>query len=193
MLDSIRANGVDLRDVDLRQLHSRIGMVTQEVQLFQATLKENLTFFDDSIPDERIIQVLAELGLLDWLESLPDGLNTAIKAAGNNLSAGEAQLLAFARVFLKDPGLIILDEPSSRLDPATEKRLELALNKLLKGRTAIIIAHRLDTVERADEIMILENGKLLEHDRREKLLRNPKSRFYQLLQAGHSLDIEELV
>jgi ATP-binding cassette, subfamily B, bacterial len=191
---SICANGVDLRDVDLRQLHGRIGMVTQEVQLFQATLKENLTFFDDSIPDQRIEQVLAELGLSDWLESLPDGLGTAIKAAGNNLSAGEAQLLAFARVFLKDPGLIILDEPSSRLDPATEKRLELALNKLLKGRTAIIIAHRLDTVERADEIMILENGALLEHDRREKLARNPQSRFYQLLQAGRSLDeeIEEL-
>jgi ABC-type multidrug transport system fused ATPase/permease subunit len=190
---SIRVNGIDVRDVDLRQLHSRIGMVTQEVQLFQATLKENLTFFDDSIPDERIKQVLAELGLSDWLESLSDGLNTAIQAAGTNLSAGEAQLLAFARVFLKDPGLIILDEPSSRLDPATEKRLELALNKLLKGRSAIIIAHRLDTVERADEIMILEQGKLLEHDRREILAHNSKSRFYQLLQAGHSLDIEELV
>jgi ATP-binding cassette, subfamily B, bacterial len=192
---AIRANGVDVRDVDLRQLHSRIGMVTQEVQLFQATLKENLTFFDSSVSDQRVMDVLSELGLSDWLESLPDGLNTAIKAAGNNLSAGEAQLLAFARVFLKDPGLIILDEPSSRLDPATEKRLELALNKLLKGRTAIIIAHRLDTVQRADEIMILDNGTLLEHGRRETLARNPQSHFYQLLQAGHSLDaeIEELV
>jgi ABC-type multidrug transport system fused ATPase/permease subunit len=192
---AIRANSIDLRDVNLRQLHSRIGMVTQEVQLFQATLKENLTFFDDSIPDEQIERVLSELGLMDWLESLPEGLNTQIKAAGSNLSAGEAQLLAFARVFLKDPGLIILDEPSSRLDPATEKRLELALNKLLKGRTAIIIAHRLDTVDRADEIMILDQGKILEHDRREKLAKNPHSRFYQLLQAGHSLDteIEELV
>lgn len=191
---AIRVSGVDVREADLHQLHSRIGMVTQEVQLFQATLKENLTFFDDTISDERIIQVLTELGLSDWILSLPEGLNTPIKAAGSNLSAGEAQLLAFARVFLKDPGLIILDEPSSRLDPATEKRLELALNKLLKGRTAIMIAHRLDTVERADEIMILEQGRLLEHDRREKLARNPNSRFYQLLQAGHSLDdIEELV
>jgi ATP-binding cassette, subfamily B, bacterial len=191
---SVRLNGVDVREADLKDLHSRIGMVTQEVQLFQASVRDNLTFFDSSIPDERIQNVLTELGLGEWLESLPEGLDTRISAAGGNLSAGEAQLLAFARVFLKDPGLIILDEPSSRLDPATEKRLELALNKLLKGRTAIIIAHRLDTVQRADEIMILDNGNILEHDRREKLASNPRSRFYQLLQAGHSLDeeIEEL-
>jgi ATP-binding cassette, subfamily B, bacterial len=191
---SVRLNGVDVREADLKDLHSRIGMVTQEVQLFQASVRDNLTFFDTNISDERIKLVLTELGLMEWLESLSDGLDTKISAAGGNLSAGEAQLLAFARVFLKDPGLIILDEPSSRLDPATEKRLELALNKLLRGRTAIIIAHRLDTVQRADEIMILDNGRILEHDRREKLANNPRSRFYQLLQAGHSLDeeIEEL-
>ncbi|MGL4610496.1 MAG: ABC transporter ATP-binding protein [Trueperaceae bacterium] len=191
---SVRLNGVDVREADLKDLHSHIGMVTQEVQLFQASVRDNLTFFDTGISDERIKNVLTELGLMDWLESLPEGLDTNISAAGGNLSAGEAQLLAFARVFLKDPGLIILDEPSSRLDPATEKRLELALNKLLRGRTAIIIAHRLDTVQRADEIMILDNGRILEHDRREKLESNTHSRFYQLLRAGRSLDedIEEL-
>ncbi len=190
---AVRLNGVDVREADLKDLHKGVGMVTQEVQLFQASVRDNLTFFDATIPDDRIKNVLTELGLRDWLESLPEGLDTTIKTGGSNLSAGEAQLLAFARVFLKDPGLIILDEPSSRLDPATEKRLELALNKLLKGRTAIIIAHRLDTVQRADEIMILDNGEILEHDRRERLANNPRSRFYQLLQAGHNLDqIEEL-
>jgi ATP-binding cassette, subfamily B, bacterial len=191
---AVRLNGVDVREADLKDLHSRVGMVTQEVQLFQASVRDNLTFFDPAIADERIKNVLTELGLIEWLESLPDGLDTKISAAGGNLSAGEAQLLAFARVFLKDPGLIILDEPSSRLDPATEKRLELALNKLFRGRTAIIIAHRLDTVQRADEIMILDNGRILEHDRREKLANNLRSRFYQLLQAGRNLDeeIEEL-
>jgi ATP-binding cassette, subfamily B, bacterial len=190
---AVRLNGVDVRDADLKSLHKGIGMVTQEVQLFQASVRDNLTFFDSTISDEKIQSVLTELGLMEWLESLPNGLDTTISTGGNNLSAGEAQLLAFARVFLKDPGLIILDEPSSRLDPATEKRLELAVNKLLKGRTAIIIAHRLDTVQRADEIMILESGRILEHDRREKLASNPNSRFYQLLRAGHNLDqIEEL-
>ncbi len=190
---TVRLNGVDVREANLAELHKGVGMVTQEVQLFQASVRDNLTFFDTSIADERIKNVLTELGLIEWLEFLPEGLNTKISAAGGNLSAGEAQLLAFARVFLKDPGLIILDEPSSRLDPATEKRLEIAVNKLLRGRTAIIIAHRLDTVQRADEIMILDNGKILEHDHREKLANNPHSRFSQLLQTGHNLDeIEEL-
>jgi ATP-binding cassette, subfamily B, bacterial len=190
---AVRLNGVDVREADLKDLHKGVGMVTQEVQLFQASVRDNLTFFDSSISDERIRTVLSELGLADWLESLPKGLDTIVSTGGNNLSAGEAQLLAFARVFLKDPGLIILDEPSSRLDPATEKRLEIAVNNLLKGRTAIIIAHRLDTVQRADEIMILDGGKILEHDRREKLASNSRSRFYQLLRAGHNLDqIEEL-
>ncbi len=190
---AVRLNGVDVRDADLKGLHKGVAMVTQEVQLFQASVRDNLTFFDATISDDKIKNVLTELGLIDWLESLPNGLDTPISTGGNNLSAGEAQLLAFARVFLKDPGLIVLDEPSSRLDPATEKRLEIAVNKLLKGRTAIIIAHRLDTVQRADQIMILEGGKILEHDHREKLATNPRSRFYQLLRTGHNLDqIEEL-
>jgi ATP-binding cassette, subfamily B, bacterial len=190
---TVRLNGVDVREANLNDLHQSVGMVTQEVQLFQASVRDNLTFFDAAISDERIKNVLTELGLMEWLESLPEGLDTKISAAGGNLSAGEAQLLAFARVFLKDPGLIILDEPSSRLDPATETRLELAVSKLLKGRTAIIIAHRLDTVQRADEIMILDNGRILEHDKREKLAGSPQSRFSQLLRAGHNLDqIEEL-
>jgi ABC-type multidrug transport system fused ATPase/permease subunit len=190
---TVRLNGVDVREANLNDLHQGVGMVTQEVQLFQASVRDNLTFFDPSISDDRIKNVLTELGLMEWLESLPDGLDTKISAAGGNLSAGEAQLLAFARVFLKDPGLIILDEPSSRLDPATEKKLEIAVSELLKGRTAIIIAHRLDTVKRADEIMILDNGKILEHDKREKLANSPNSRFYQLLRTGHNLDqIEEL-
>ena len=158
---SIRLGGVDLKDADRVALHGRIGMVTQEVQLFQASLRDNLTFFDTEVEDARVLEVLAELGLLEWLESLPNGLDTEVAAGGTNLSAGEAQLLAFARVFLKDPGLVILDEPSSRLDPATERRLEQAVDRLLRSRTAIIIAHRLDTVRRADEIMVLADGRAL--------------------------------
>ncbi|MCA9973744.1 MAG: ABC transporter ATP-binding protein, partial [Anaerolineales bacterium] len=162
----------DLRQLDQAALRGRVGLVTQEVQLFRASLRDNLTLFDDGVPDARILAALADLGLQGWLAALPDGLDTRLEG-GDNLSAGEAQLLALARVFLADPGLLILDEASSRLDPATEGLLERALDRLLAGRTVIIIAHRLATVQRADEIMILEDGRIREHAPRQQLLADP--------------------
>jgi ATP-binding cassette, subfamily B, bacterial len=181
---SIRINGVDLREFQFAALRRNISIVTQNVQLFRASIRDNLTFFDRSIPDERILQTLDELELGDWYSSLPNGLDTELEPGGRSLSAGEGQLLAFTRVFLRDPALVILDEASSRLDPATEARLERAIDKLLEGRTAIVIAHRLHTVQRADEIMILENGLVREYGERVQLASDPGSRFYQLLQTG---------
>ncbi len=176
---------VDLRAARQSDLHGRIGMVTQEVQLFQASVRDNLTLFDDSIADERVRSVINEVGLGDWFSALPDGLDTQLDTGSDSsLSAGEAQLLAFARVFLTDPGLVILDEASSRLDPATEQRVETALDKLLQNRTGIIIAHRLATVQRVDEIMILEKGRIQEHGTRSRLMADPRSRFSQILQVG---------
>jgi ATP-binding cassette subfamily B protein len=159
-------------------------MVTQEVQIFQASLRDNLTFFNRSISDEQIMVGFAELGLMDWFQSLPDGLDTGLESGGRNLSAGEAQLLAFTRIFLRNPGLIILDEASSRLDPATESQIERAIDRLLRGRTAIIIAHRLGTIQRVDQIMILEAGRVQEFGERQRLAVNPKTRFHTLLQTG---------
>ena len=159
-------------------------MVTQDVQLFRATVRENLTFFDPQIPDARIWGALGELGLDGWARGLPEGLDTIIGAGGAGLSAGEAQLLAFTRVFLRDPGLVILDEASSRLDPATERLIEHAVERLLEGRTGIIIAHRLATVRRADGILILDGGRIAEHGLRELLERDPSSRFAGLLRTG---------
>jgi ABC-type multidrug transport system fused ATPase/permease subunit len=182
----IRLGGIPIRELALSDLHRQVGLVTQEVQLFHASLRDNLTFFDQTVPDERILAVLHELGLGAWLAALPQGLDTPLAAGGSGLSAGEAQLLAFARVFLKDPGLVILDEPSSRLDPATEARLEQAVSKLLRGRTAIIIAHRLSTVERVDEIIILSEGRMLERGSRAELAARPTSHFYRL-RAGQQL------
>jgi ATP-binding cassette subfamily B protein len=181
---AISLGGVDIRTVGLGDLRGRVGMVTQDVQLFRAKVRDNLTFFSTRIPDERILTVLEELGLWNWYQSLPDGLDTVLEAGGKGLSAGEAQLLAFARVFLSNPGLVILDEASSRLDPATERRLEHAINRLLEGRTAIIIAHRLSTVQHADEILVLEEGRIHEHGDRKDLASDPTSRFYNLLQTG---------
>lgn len=174
----------DIHQVPLTDLRQRIGMVTQNIQLFHATVRDNLTFFDDSIPDERILHVIHELGLSKWYESLPEGLDTELESGGGGLSAGEAQLLAFMRIFLQDSGLVILDEASSRLDPATEHLIESAVDKLVQNRTAIIIAHRLGTVQRADEIMILEDGCIGEYGARSKLASDPNSRFYGLLQTG---------
>jgi len=181
---SISLDGVDIRDVGLSDLRRQVGVVTQDVQLFEASIRDNLTFFNRRIPDGRILAALGELGLGDWYHSLPGGLDTRLNSGGRGLSAGEAQLLAFARVFLRDPGLVILDEASSRLDPATEQLLERAIERLLHNRTAIIIAHRLDTVQRADEIMVLEQGRICEHGPREILAEDPASRFYRLLQTG---------
>ncbi|MCA9976872.1 MAG: ABC transporter ATP-binding protein, partial [Anaerolineales bacterium] len=173
----------DLRHTTQSEIRRRVGMVTQDVELFHASVRDNLTLFDDSIDDGRLLAALDELGLRGWLDALPDGLDTRLDAS-HSLSAGEAQLLALARVFLTDPGLVILDEASSRLDPATEALLERAIDKLLTGRTAVIIAHRLHTVQRADEIMVLGNGRILEYGARASLATNPQSEFYNLLQTG---------
>jgi ATP-binding cassette, subfamily B, bacterial len=186
----ISLDGIDVASVGLSDLRQHIGMVTQDVQLFAATVRDNLTLFrnydpaKETIADAEILAAIKTLGLGDWLQSLPDGLDTVLKSGGQGLSAGEAQLLAFTRVFLRDPQLVILDEASSRLDPVTEQLLERAIDRLLNDRTAIIIAHRLHTVQRADDILILENGRIAEHGSRIQLLDDPNSRFSQLLQTG---------
>ena len=191
---SVQIAGRDLRDLDENSLHSSIGLVTQDVQLFQASVRDNLTFFSDSYADDELIALLHDVGLGDWLSGLPAGLDTTVSAGGSNLSAGESQLLALARVFLKDPGLIILDEPSSRLDPDTERKLADAVSRLLRGRTAIIIAHRLDTVERADRIMVLSDGSVIEYGPRTRLAADPASRYASLLRAaGSGADLDQLL
>ena len=180
----ITLGGVNLLDTELVSLRQRVGMVTQNVQLFNATVRDNLTFFDPSISDAAILTTLDDLQLSAWLQTLPSGLDTILDAGNAGLSTGQAQLLAFARVFLRDPGLVILDEASAHLDPATEQLIEAAIDKLLHHRTAIIIAHRLSTVQRADDILLLNEGHIQEMGRRADLAANPDSRFYHLLQTG---------
>jgi len=180
---SVRLGGLDLREVRLDDLRQRLAMVTQDVQLFHATVRDNLTFFNRAISDKQLELVLKQLRLWEWAQSLANGLDTPL-AGGQSLSAGEAQLLAFARVFLKDPGLVILDEASSRLDPATETLMERAVERLFAERTGVVIAHRLKTVQRADDILILENGCVVEYGPRAALASDITSRFYHLLQTG---------
>jgi ABC-type multidrug transport system fused ATPase/permease subunit len=180
----LRLGGVDLRAARLGDVRTRVAMVTQEVQLFHATVRDNLTFFDPTVSDTTLLEALEELGLREWYAELPDGLDTKLAVGGSGLSAGQAQLLALARVFLTDPGLVILDEASSRLDLATEALLDRAIARLLRNRTGIIIAHRLTTVRRADEIMILEDGRISEYGPRAQLAADPTSRFCHLLRTG---------
>ncbi len=180
----VSLGGVPARDAHLDDLRRHVSMVTQDVQLFRASVRDNLTFFDSSITDEQLIAVIGELGLTPWLEGLPEGLDTLLESGSSGLSAGQAQLLAFTRIFLKNPGLVILDEASSRLDPATEAMIETAVDRLLQNRTGFIIAHRLDTVTRADDILILEEGRIVEFGAREALVADPDSRFSRLLVTG---------
>jgi ATP-binding cassette, subfamily B, bacterial len=185
----IRLGGTDIQVAGLDNLRQRVGLVTQDVQLFQGTLRDNLTLFDRAVPDARLRTVFANLELEEWLRVLPAELDTPLGAGGRGLSAGEEQLVALARVFLKDPGLVVLDEASSRLDPLTERLLERAVTHLLAGRTGIIIAHRLATIDRADRILILDQGRVAELGRRAELARDPTSRLSRLLRAGM---VEEL-
>jgi ATP-binding cassette subfamily B protein len=185
---AVKIGGVDLRTAALDDVRRRSTIVTQDVQLFHASVRDNLTFFDGTIEDPRIESVLERIGLGSWLEAMARGANSRVgleaEMRGGELSAGEAQLLAFARVFLRDPGLVILDEASSRLDPATERHIERAVDALLAGRTGVVIAHRLATVERCDDIVILEQGRVVESGQREALARDPSSRFAALLRSG---------
>jgi ABC-type multidrug transport system fused ATPase/permease subunit len=181
---AIRLGGVDVRDLRLETLRRHVGVVTQDVQLFRATVRDNLTLFDPRISDRAICDAIHALGLDRWYESLPHGLDTELTADSAGLSAGQAQLVAFARVFLRDPGLVILDEASSRLDPATERLIERAVDQLLAGRTAILIAHRLASVARADEILVLDRGRIREQGRRGLLAGDPHSCFAHLLRTA---------
>ncbi len=180
----VRLGGVDLRTIRLAAVRARIGLVTQEVQLFNASVRDNLTLFDDGVPDDRLNSVLDTLGLASWLRELPRGLDTPLGPGGAGLSAGQAQVLACARIFLGDPDVVILDEASSRLDPATERLVHTALGRLLDGRTGIIVAHRLATVAYADDILVLEDGQVREHGPRLALAADPTSRFAALLRAA---------
>jgi len=181
---TVRLGGVATWDAHVVDLRRRIGMVTQDVQLFRASVRDNLTFFNDEIAEEQILDAIHRLELDSWLASLPNGLDTLLESGSGGLSAGQAQLLAFTRIFLEDPGVVVLDEASSRLDPATEALIECAVDHLLDGRTGIVIAHRLGTVTRADDILILDDGRVVEFGERVTLAADSDSRFSDLLATG---------
>jgi ATP-binding cassette subfamily B protein len=158
----IELGGVDLRDATLETLHRRIVLLPQEGHLFSGTIADNVRLAHPDATDEEVRGALRRIGALDRFESLPDGLETDVQTRGVRLSAGERQLVGIARVALADPAVIVLDEATSSLDPATEAAVERALAAVAEGRTVVTIAHRLSTAERADRVAVMENGRLVE-------------------------------
>ncbi len=189
---TIRLGGVPLGDVALAELRARTGVVSQDVHLFGSTIRDNLTLFDDSITDDQVRAALAELDLWDWIDAMPEGLDTELGPAGSGLSAGEGQLIALTRLFLRSPDFVLLDEASSRIDPLTEARVTRAIDRLLQGRTALVIAHRLSTVERLDEILVLDGGRIAERGPTAQLRDDPNSRYAQLLAVGADVPLDEV-
>jgi ATP-binding cassette, subfamily B, bacterial len=180
----VLVGGVDLRDVARDDLRLRARMVTQEVHLFSASLLDNVALFDELADEAEVERALESVGLRGWRRTLPDGLRTRLGPGGMGLSAGEAQLVALARVFLADPALVVLDEASSRLDRATEEAVRAATTRLLARRTAIVIAHRLSTLAGVDEIAVMDAGRIVEHGPRAELVRDEESVFSRLLTAA---------
>ncbi|WP_310962323.1 ABC transporter ATP-binding protein [Nocardioides terrisoli] len=167
---SVRLGGVDVREVDLQQLRSAIGVVTQRTEILSGTLAENITLFAD-LPRARVSEAVDQLGLSAWVAGLPQGLDTPLGPGGTTLSAGEEQLVAFARLLVRDVRVVVLDEATARMDPLTEARVVRAADRLLSGRTGILVAHRLSTTERAERVAVLEAGRIVQQGPRATLAR----------------------
>jgi putative ABC transport system ATP-binding protein len=169
---AITLSGVDLRRVRFDELRSRVVMVPQDGFLFDASVADNIRFGAprQQISDREIEVALAELGLADWLEGLPYGMHTLVGERGGSLSAGERQLVALARAFVAEPDLLVLDEATSAVDPATDVRIQRALDGVTRGRTSVTIAHRLSTAELADDVLVFDAGRLVERGRHADLL-----------------------
>ena len=183
---SITFGGVDLRDAMLASLHRRIVMLPQEGHLFSGTIVDNVRIATPAASDEAVRRALRRIGALDRFERLPNGLDTDVQTRGLRLSAGERQLVSIARVALADPAVIVLDEATSSLDPATEAAVERALAAVAEGRTVVTIAHRLSTAERADRVAVMEHGRLVEVASHDDLVEHGEryARLWASWQAG---------
>jgi ATP-binding cassette subfamily B multidrug efflux pump len=175
----ILINGRDIRTLPIEMLRSKLALVTQEPFLFTDTVKKNIWREKADIPAEEISRVMAASNCANFIERLPSGIDTVLSGGGASLSSGERQLISIARAFAKNPELIILDEATSYIDSQTEQVIQEALFNLMSGRTAFVVAHRLSTIKKADKILVIDNGRLLEEGTHESLLQK-KGYYYQL-------------
>ncbi|NGM15287.1 ABC transporter ATP-binding protein [Verrucosispora sioxanthis] len=180
---AVLLSGVPLTDVRFDSLRSRVVMVPQDGFLFDATVADNVRFARPELTDEQLAAAFTELGLADWLDGLPAGLATGVGERGEALSVGERQLVALARAYVADPDLLVLDEATSAVDPATEVRLQRTLDAVTRGRTTLAIAHRLSTAQNADEVIVVDRGRIVQRGSHDELIRDPDS-VYGLLYAS---------
>ncbi|WP_166845877.1 ABC transporter ATP-binding protein [Isoptericola sp. BMS4] len=169
---SVFVGGADVRDLDLQQLRAAVGVVTQRTEILAGTLAENIALFSD-VPREDVEAAVRELRLDAWVSGLPAGLDTLLGPGGTTLSAGEEQLVAFARLLVRDVQVVVLDEATARMDPLTEQRVVAASERLLAGRTGVLVAHRLTTIERAGLVAVLDHGRVVQQGVRSRLAEEP--------------------
>ena len=167
---AITVDGHDIRSLDLESYRTYLGIVTQTPFLFDGTVADNIRYGTTGASDEDVLSVAHQVGGGDWLSSLPDGLNTEVGERGHNLSMGQRQLVALARVLLQDPSIFILDEATASVDPLTETLIQEGLDEVMKRRTSIVIAHRLSTIRNADRIIVLREGEIIEEGDHNALL-----------------------
>ncbi|MFM8727356.1 MAG: ABC transporter ATP-binding protein, partial [Planctomycetaceae bacterium] len=178
----VLVDGLDILQLQDQSLHRKLGMVQQQNFLFSGTVADNIRFGCPEADDERVRDVLRRLDCEDLLESLPDGLQTLVGEGGSALSAGQKQIVCFARALLADPAILILDEATSSIDSGTEARLQRALERLIRGRTSFVVAHRLSTIRRADQVLVLDHGRIVERGTHRELLSAGGA--YSVLHAG---------
>jgi ATP-binding cassette subfamily B protein len=178
---SIKIDGVDIRDYDLHNLRSQVGLVSQDVFLFSGTVLDNIRFGKPDATLEEINEVIRIVEAQEFIDALPDGLETVLGERGKGLSAGQRQMVSFARTLLIDPKILILDEATAAVDAYTESKIQEALEKLLANRTSIVIAHRLTTIKNSDRIIVLDHGEVIEEGDHETLMSNggPYSELYE--------------
>lgn len=190
---TIRLGGVAIADIPLGELRRRVALVPQEVELFAGTVRDNVTLFDPAPTDAAVAEALTDVGLA----ALADDLDRWLGPGGSGLSAGEAQLVSLARVWLRNPDLVVLDEATARVDPVSEERLHVAVQRLISGRTALVVAHRLSTLRAVDDICVFDAGRLVEVGTRAALSGDPASRFHRLLtlarDATHEATLDDVL
>lgn len=182
---TVFVGGRDIMDIDLQRLRSRVGVVTQRTEILIGSLADNIALFDPAITPERIRDAIERLGLRSWVDGLPAGLDSRLGPGGTTLSAGEEQLVAFCRLMVRDVDAVVLDEATARMDPLTERLVIAASDRLLTGRTGILIAHRLTTIERAPLVAVLDNGRIVQQGPRDAVAAAPGP-FAALLAAGRT-------
>ena len=186
----ILIDGINIEDVTIRSLRRQMGVMMQDSFIFSGTIMDNIRYGNDEVPDEQVIEAAKTVCAHDFIMEMEDGYYTQVNERGSRLSAGQRQLISFARALLSDPRILILDEATSSIDTETEILLQQGLNKLLEGRTSFIIAHRLSTIKNADFIMYVDQGGIREIGSHEELLAN-KGEYYKLYMSQYDFLMEK--